>query len=216
MNKLKGKDGFMMIDAIIGIIIVVVGLVAILYTFQKGNEVNSFTTRSDESIELAETWMNNMRACDGSLAYSTTDDSKYYDLMNQAILKVKNDQLGQTDDALKEDYNFKYKFSGSVSLPEGGSQTLNEEITGWNKYKVNSSSSDYKIDTSEPLFIKATSLNTGLNYLIKAEFVKSSDITDDSKFDPERRINVSVSSLTDGSSKTRKIKLYSYIYVVKS
>lgn len=216
MNKLKGKGGFMMIDAIIGIIVVVVGLVAILYAFQKGNEVNSFTTRSDESIELVETWMSNMRACDGALAYSIDYDSEYYDLMNQAILKVKNAQDGQTDDALKEDYNFKYTFTGSVSLPEGGSQTLNDEIVGWNKYKDNASSSEYEIDTSEPIFFEATSLNSGLKYLIKAEFVKSSDITDDSEFDPERRINVSVSSLTDGSSKTRTINLYSYIYVVEN
>lgn len=216
MNRLKDKKGFMMIDAIIGIIIVVVGLAAILYTYQKGNEVNVFTTRSDESIELAETWMGNMRACDGALAYTTSYDSEYYDLMNQAVLKVKDDQDGESDDELKDDYNFKYTFSGSATLSDGTSQTLNEDITGWNKYKNNDTSSNYSIRNSVPLFIKATSFNTGLEYLIKAEFVKSSDITADTVFDPERRINVSVSSLTSGSSKTRTINLYSYIHVVES
>lgn len=218
MNKLKGKDGFMMVDALVGITIVIIGLVAVLYAFQKGTEANSFATRSDESIELSETWMNNMRACDGALVYSTSYDSEYYDLLNQAVLKLEVGQEGKSDDTLKEDYNFKYKFSGSVNNSEGVSQTLNKTITGWNKYKYNDNSGDY-ITTDDAgvsaLLLEATSLNTGLKYLIKAEFVKSSEITDEDKFDPERRVNVSVSSLTNGYSKTRTINLHSYIYVVE-
>lgn len=206
----------MIIDAIIGIVIVVVGLAAVLYSFQKGNEVNSFTIRSDESMEIAENWMNNMRACDGALAYSTSNDSEYYDLMNQAVLKVQSEQDGQSDEDLKEDFNFKYTFSGNIKLSDGSSQTLNKTLTGWNKYKEYSSSSKYKIETSTPIYLMATSLNTGLKYLIKAEFAKSSDITDDTVFDPERRINVSVTSLSNGNNKTRAINLYSYIYVVEN
>ena len=216
MNKLNGKSGFVLIDAIIGVVIVVVGLVAVLYAYQKGNEVNVVTTRSDESIELAETWMGNMRACDGSLAYSTDNKNVYYDLLNQAVLKVKADQDGKSDDDLKEDYNFKYTFSGDATLADGTSQTLNDDINGWNKYKNNDTSSNYEIKSSVPIFLVATSLHTGLQYLVEAEFVKSSDITNGTDFDPERRINVSVSSLTSGSSKTRPINLYSYIYVVES
>lgn len=216
MNRLKSNDGFMIIDAIIGIVIVVVGLLAVLYSFQKGNEVNNFTTKSDESIELAETWMNNMRSCDGALAYSTSNNSEYYDLMNQAILKVEDEQDGQSDEDLKEEYNFKYTFSGTINLSDGSSQTLNKTITGWNKYKEYSSSSKYEEETSTPIYLMATSLNTGLKYLIKAEFVQSSDIEDETVFDPERRINVSVSSLASDDNKTRTIDLYSYIYVVES